>query len=352
MSDTIRDRQYLVSVTNKTIIRAIIVAISALLLYRFARSVSHYLVLISIAAFVALALNPFVDWVHKTVGSGRVLSVALSYLILFVIVGGFLTAIMPSLTSQTVNFINDVPTSLQNLKTEDSVAGRFARRTKITDDIDNFTQNFASHTQNISSFALNVAGRVTNAIVSIIAVLVLAFMMLIEGPRWGSKFWHLQPAKRRAHYKPLVEQMYTVITGYVNGQLLISLVGAAVSLVMLLLVGVPNALVLAGIIFLTGLIPLVGHPIGAAAVTLIALFASVDKALIVGIFYIVYLQVQTATIQPYIQSKANDMTPLTVFLAAIIGIAAGGFLGAFVAIPLAGCARILFLDYMRNRRPA
>ncbi len=351
MSDT-ENRSYVVSITNKTIFRAIVVAIVALLVFRFARSVSHYLILISVAAFVALALNPYVDWMHKTLGGGRLVAVALSYITLFVILGSFLTAIMPSLTSQTVNFINDVPANLQRLKTEDSTAGRFARRVKITDDIDNFTQNFSSHTQNISAFALNVAGRVTSAIVSIIAVLVLAFMMLTEGPRLARKFWQLQTARHRNHYKPLVDQMYGIITGYVNGQLLISLIGAAISLITLLLIGVPNALVLAGIIFLTGLIPLVGHPIGAAAVTLIALFSSVDKALIVGIFYIVYLQVQTATIQPYIQAKANDMTPLTVFIAAILGIAAGGFLGAFIAIPLAGCARILFLDYMRSRRPA
>ncbi len=349
MTEHDTSRQYVVSVTNRTIVTAIIAAIAALLVFRFTRSVSHYLELIALGAFVALALNPFVDWMQKAIGSGRNLAVLLSYLTMFAIVGGFLTAITPSLTSQTVSFISDAPRQLRNLKTEDTSVARFARRVKITDGVDNFTQDFASHAQNVSGFALNLAGRVTNALVSIIAVLVLSFMMLIEGPRWGAKFWQLQSAKHRIRYKPLVEQMYDVVTGYVNGQLLISLVGALITLVMLLIVGVPNAAVLAGIIFLTGLIPLIGHPIGAAAVTLIALFSSVDKAIVMGIFYIVYLQIQTATIQPYIQSKANDMTPLTVFIAAIIGIEAGGLLGAFIAIPLAGCLRILLIDYMEHR---
>ncbi len=346
------NNKYSITVASQTIIKIILVIAFVVVIFRFTRSVSHSLTLIAISAFLALALNPLANWMHKSIGGNRLLAVILTYITGLFIIGGFLVAITPTLADQTISFVNDVPSTLQSLKTEDTSIARFARQVKLTDEIDNFTQDFSSHTQDITKFALNVLGRVTSAVVSIIAVLVLTFMMLIEGPAWNKRFWQLQSEERRQHYEPLLKQMYNVVTGYVNGQVLISFIGAIITLVLLLILGVPNASVLASIVFLTGLIPLIGHPIGAVIVTLLTMFTSLDKGLIVGIFFIVYLQVQAATIQPYVQAKSNDMTPLTVFIAALIGVAIAGFLGAFLAIPLAGCVRILFLDYINRKKPS
>ncbi len=343
--------KYSITVTSQTIIKIILVITLVVIVFRFTRTVSHSLTLIAISAFLALALNPLASWMHRSIGGSRVLAVILTYITGLVIIGGFLIAITPTLANQTVSFVSDVPTTLQNLKTENTSVARFARQIKLTDEVDNFTQDFASHTQDITRFALNVIGRLTSAIVSIIAVLVLTFMMLIEGPSWSKRFWQMQNENRRHHYEPLFKQMYNVVTGYVNGQIIISFIGALITLVLLLILGVPNASVLAGIVFLTGLIPLIGHPIGAVIVTLLTAFVSLDKGIIVGLFFIVYLQVQAATIQPYIQAKSNDMTPLTVFISALAGIAVAGFLGAFLAIPIVGCAKILILDYLKQKKP-
>jgi len=66
-------------------------------------------------------------------------------------------------------------------------------------------------------------------------------------------------------------------------------------------------------------------------------------------YFIVYQQIENATIQPYIQSKGNELTPMLVFIAAILGVGVGGILGAFVAIPVAGCLKILADDYVESR---
>ena len=113
----------------------------------------------------------------------------------------------------------------------------------------------------------------------------------------------------------------------------------------------PNALALAGIVAVTGLIPLIGHPVGAFLVTVgVLLFTSPAKALIMLVFFVVYLQVQNMTIQPYIQSKKNNLSPLTVFVSAIIGIELAGFLGAFLIIPLVACLKIVLVDYLEHHR--
>jgi predicted PurR-regulated permease PerM len=65
-------------------------------------------------------------------------------------------------------------------------------------------------------------------------------------------------------------------------------------------------------------------------------------------YFVVYQQIENATIQPYIQSKGNELTPMLVFIAAILGVGFGGILGAFIAIPAAGCLKILADDYFET----
>ena len=350
MSKNAPGKEYTITVTNKTIVRILLVAAAAAVVLKFTRSVSQYLALIGIGAFVALALNPLVGWVHKHVGGKRPVAIIITFLALFSMVVGLLSAITPALASQTANFIDEFPSTLNELKTGDSTAARWSRDLKITEEIDNLSQDFSNNARDIGSFALNVAGRITNAVVSIIAIVVLAFMMLIEGPKIANKFWQLPPVANATRYRSLAERMYETVTGYVNGQIVVSAIGAAVTLLLLLIVGVPNALLLAGFTFLVGLIPLVGLPFGAAFIVLLGLFSSVDRALVLLVFYIIYWQIQNSTIQPYILSKSSDMSPLTVFMAALIGIEVGGILGALIAVPVAGCLRLLVLDYISQKR--
>ena len=171
---------------------------------------------------------------------------------------------------------------------------------------------------------------------------------------WLGKILRLQQPKHRAHRKELALQMYRVITNYVNGQLLIATIAAGFALVGMLIASTVfnvsiNAIGLAGIIALTGLIPMIGNTLGAAIVVLVCALSSFPLALTMAIFFLVYQQIENVTIQPYIQSRKNELTPLLVFIAALFGIGLGGLIGGFVAIPLAACIRILANDYYQNR---
>lgn len=144
--------------------------------------------------------------------------------------------------------------------------------------------------------------------------------------------------------------MYRVIKGYVNGQVVLAALAAVLILPALLILDVPYAIALAVVVFICGLIPLVGHTIGAIIVSLVALFHSPLSALLILIYYILYQQIENYIIQPRIQANSTNMSPLLVFTAVLIGVSFGGLLGGLVAIPLAGCARILLLDYLRFKK--
>jgi predicted PurR-regulated permease PerM len=107
-----------------------------------------------------------------------------------------------------------------------------------------------------------------------------------------------------------------------------------------------NAIALAGIVFLFALIPTIGTILGASIVALFSLFASPTLAIVMIVYFILYQQIENATIQPLIQSRGNELTPMLVFIAAVMGIGLGGVLGGFLAIPIAGCAKVLFDDWI------
>jgi predicted PurR-regulated permease PerM len=229
------------------------------------------------------------------------------------------------------------------------------KRYNLENEVDGLSDNLRERTKNIRQPVISTAGRIGSALIAIVTVLVLTFMMLVEGPEWSRRYWELHPTKDRAHDRKLAEQMYRVVTGYVNGQVLLAFIAASFAFVALLVASTllnvsVNAAGLAGILVFTGLIPMIGHTIGGTLVTLACLFVSVPLAIIMAVYFILYQQIENVTLQPYIQAKYNELTPLLVFVAALLGVGFGGLLGAFVAIPAVGCIKILVLDYLARRR--
>ena len=185
--------------------------------------------------------------------------------------------------------------------------------------------------------------------VAFITVLVLTFLMLVEGPQWLELAYKYVPEEQRRHTKYLARKIYGVVIGYVNGQLLIAFIAGMASLVAMVFLDIPNPIALAGLVTLTGLIPLIGATLGAVIVTVVALFQSLKQAIFILLFFIVYQQIENNAIQPYVQSKNLEISPLLVLVAVLAGVSMGGLIGGFLAIPIAASLRILALDYVKNR---
>ena len=350
--------QATITVTTETIVKSILVAVLVFVFLRFVGSVGHQLRLIGISLFLALALNPAVTWLTLRLKSkSRTRATGVAYVTVIVVLGSFLALVVPPLVRQTSDFVHDVPRIINDFRTQDSAVARTARRYNLDEQLDSLSQDFSSRiNRDFSKPVFTTANRILGTLVSIITVFVLTFMMLIEGPVWFARILALQPAAKRAHRKQIARRMYRVVTGYVNGQVLIAAIAAAFAMVVLLIgssladVSV-NAVALAGIIFLFGLIPLIGNTLGAAIVVLVCLFSSAPLAIGMAVYFLVYQQVENATLQPMIQARANQLTPLIVFTAALLGAGLGGLLGAFAAIPIAGCLRILLEERYKSLFP-
>lgn len=342
------------NIANRTIIRVLLWVAATFLLLAAISQASYALTLIFIAFFLALALNAPVYWLEKRLPGRkqhrhRTAATAVSFLVVVLALVGFLASIVPPLVRETGNFLQRVPALVDQVRDENSAVGSFIARYDLQDEIDDAAKQVSNRFGDIGTTALTGFGRVAESTVATLTVLVLTFMMLIEGPRWVRFFRDLVPDKRQARFDRLMGDMYRVVKGYVNGQVILAFIAALLILPVLIILDTPYPAALAVIVFIAGLIPLVGHTIGAIVVTLVTLFESPLAAVIILGYYILYQQIENYIIQPRVQANTTNMTPLLVFSAVIIGVSFGGLLGGLVAIPVAGCLRILLIDYLRTK---
>lgn len=344
-----------VSFTNRTVVRVVIFVIATLLLIGFFSRISAALQLIFMSAFLALALNPAVSWITRHLRSrSRVGGTAVAYVIVIGLLIGFFLLVVPPFVRQMVDLIGEIPTSVQDIENQDTPLVRFIQDNNLTEQYANIITDVKDNLQDITGRAISTATTVGSGIVAFVTVLVMTFMMLVEGPAWVQRVVAMQSKEKVDKRVKVLKDMYRLITGYVNGQLLIAFIAATFAFFALVIstaildVSI-NPIALACIVGLVGLIPMIGNTIAAVIVVLFCLFVSFPLALIMAVFFLVYQQVENATLQPYIQSKYNELTPLTVFVAAIIGVSVAGFLGALVAIPVVGCIRIYIKAYYGHK---
>lgn len=345
-----------VTVESRTIIRILLLSIVALMVIKFISNVADVLVLIFIAFFLALALNPAVSKISSMLKTkSRILATGVAYILVVVFLSAFIAFVVPPLVKQTSDFIKEVPSSIQDYKEGNSSARELIDKYNLEPQVDRFTADFSNRFGDVGKPILSTAGAIGSTVANTIIVLVLTFMMLVEGQVWLDRFWAAQNPAKRVHRKKLANRMYKVVTSYVNAQVIIAaLAGLFASIAIFILSQIfdapVNAIALGGIISLFALLPLIGTTLGAVVVVLACLLVSAPLAIAVAIFFVIYQQIENVTIQPYIQSRGNNLTPLIVFVAALIGVGFGGILGAFVAIPAAGCLKILLEDYFESHK--
>ncbi|MEX1995326.1 MAG: AI-2E family transporter, partial [Candidatus Saccharimonadales bacterium] len=248
----------------------------------------------------------------------------------------------------------DVPGIVQDFQTRDSSLSRLVERYNLNEQLSESASNFSQQYGNFGGAILQAGKKVFSVVISLLAVLVLTFMMLVEGPGWLKSLWRVVPDDNRVRHQLIVHKMYKAVTGFVNGQVIMAAVGGFATFVALMVAGqvlniTVNAVALAGIVAVFSLIPIFGTILSAITVVLFSALNSVTLGITMLIYYIVYQQIENLSLQPYIQSKVTQLTPMTVFVAALIGVGFGGLLGAIVAIPAAGAIKILLEDYLERR---
>ncbi|HEX7368451.1 MAG TPA: AI-2E family transporter [Candidatus Saccharimonadales bacterium] len=340
------------TITTQTFLRVVLLIIGTVIILAALHKATHAIVLIFIAFFLALALNAPVHWISEHLPGrsrgSRALATTVSFLIVIILLGAFVASLVPPLVRQTQNFISAAPHLVQDLRSENSATGKFVRDHHLEEDINKLSSQLGERLKNASGSAVSTVTRIGSSIFATLTILAMTFMMLVEGPRWLNFFRRLTPPRHRDDVDHLARDMYRVIKGYVNGQVTLAAIAAAFVVPMLFILHISYPIALMVVVFICGLIPMVGHTIGAIIVTIVALFHSVPAAIIILAYYILYQQIENYLIQPRIQANTTNLSPLLVFMSVVIGVSFSGLLGGLVAIPVMGCIRIAVLYFLER----
>lgn len=324
--------------------------------------VRNAIVILGIAAFLAIALNPPVTAIGKLLpGKSRVGATALAYILVVASLLGFFITVIPTIIEQMARFIRTLPGLVDEISRQTGwltdLVERYGVEQQYQDALSNIQSQAASIASSVGGSVFSSVGSIVEVFVTFIIILVLTFLMLIEGPTWTKRFWGLyQNKKRRDHHQHLVRRMYRVITGYVNGQVIISAISATCALVTIVIVSTifdmeaNLAIPIAVILFICGLIPMFGATIGAVIAGILLAISSIPGAFVFIIYYLVYQQIENNFISPTIQSRAVEISALTVLVALTVGLSLFGILGGLISIPIAGCLRVLVLDYLERNQ--
>jgi predicted PurR-regulated permease PerM len=183
-------------------------------------------------------------------------------------------------------------------------------------------------------------------------VLVLSFLMLLEAPRLLEGARAVLPEEHRERVSRVAADCSRAVTGYMAGNFLISVLAGVSTYLFLWAFDVPFRGVLALWVAVADLIPLVGATLGAAVVVFVAFLHSPVAGFAALAFFIVYQQVENHAVQPVVQSRTVNLSPLVVLVSVLAGVELAGMLGALVAIPVAGMIQVIVRDLWDHRRGA
>jgi predicted PurR-regulated permease PerM len=306
---------------------------------------------ILIAVFLALALNPAVNWLQAHGIRRRGLAAATAYLGTMAALAGVGALFIPTLVDEANSFARELPNYIQDLSEGRGPLGRLEREYDIVDRVrEQVSEGGASGLLGLSGTAVAITRSVLTAIVAIVTIAFLTFFMLLEGPGWMQRFYSLFPQQSRPRVEKIANDVYRTIGGYVSGNLFISVIAGVTSTIVLLVMGVPFAVALGLLVAILDLVPLAGATLAAIIVSTIAFLDSLPAGIVVLAFFIVYQQLENHVIQPVVYSRTVQLSPLAILIAVLIGAKLAGILGALAAIPVAGTIQVLLLAWLEVRR--
>lgn len=309
------------------------------------QALATILTYVGAALFLALGIDPAVNWLekHKFPRPIAILAVLAGILAIF---AGFVLAIIPVIADQVGNLVQQAPDLIDSVVKEKALENWWTDNLAWVGSYDEvvknvtgfFNDNLANITTGVLTTVVTIATGAFGGI--IVLILTLYFVASLSSIKRG--LYQLVPATKREKFIDISEQITDSVGKYVIGQATLGLANGVLTLIFLTILGailgdpIQYAALFAFIAFLFSLVPLVGTISGAVLITLgVLLFDGWPAVLIVGIYYLVYMQVEAYVISPTIMKRAVQVPGVVVVIAALAGGTLLGILGALVAIPVA-----------------
>jgi predicted PurR-regulated permease PerM len=311
---------------------------------------SHVLGFLVVALFLAAVLTPPVDFLQRRAHIRRGFATGFVIFVGLALLAAMLYSFIRPLVDQAQTFADNLPSIVEDAKNGKGTIGELVKRYKLDEYVDEHQDELQNQVRNLGSPALSVVVGVFTTLFAAITILVLTVLILMAGPRLSNGLLEVVPARHRDRVQRVATDAARAASGYVFGNLVISIIAGVATWIVLAILGVPYAGVLGLWVGFTDLIPLVGATIGAVPTILFAFLHSVPAGIVTTIFFVAYQQFENHVLQVTIMSRTVNVHPLTVLVSVLVGVELFGLLGALLAIPGAGVVQVVVRDLWDNRR--
>ncbi|MFC4060991.1 AI-2E family transporter [Planomonospora corallina] len=321
--------------------------LTAWLLVQAIAGAGSVLILIVVSLFLAVGLNPAVEALQRR-NLTRTLAITVVFLGVIALFAVFGLAVVPPLTVQSAEFVENVPAYVEQLQNHPLVRD-LDQRFQLLDRLQQYVTSGDFGNQlfgGVLGFGTVLLGAVFNSV----TVLVLTLYLLGSLTSIKEMGYRLVPRSRRTRARLLGDEIIQQVGGYVAGNLIVSLIAGVTTFVFLSVMQVPYALALSLVVALTDLIPLVGAFIGAGAASLVGFFVSPTVGIVCIVFFTVYQQIENYLIAPRVMKSSVDVPPLATIVSALLGGALLGVVGALLGIPIAAALLLIVREVFLPRQ--
>ncbi len=326
---------------NSPFVLGFLAALGVLLAYYLVQVVTDarsVIVLIVVSMFLAIGLNPAVEGLID-LGMRRTRAVLVVFAAVIGAFVGFGFAVVPPLVEQTTQLVETLPDLLTDLQRSETIRD-LDREYGVIERAQDFLATGNLGEQAFGGI-LDVGRVVLGTVFSAFTVLILTLYFLASLPAIKRQAYLLVPASRRQRVTLLGDEILSRIGSYVGGAATVAFLAGVSSLVFLSVIGIDYALPLSLLVGLLGIVPVVGATIAGLVVVAVALGESLGQGVACLVFYLVYQQVENYLLYPRIMSRSVDVPAAMTVMAALVGGALLGVVGALLAIPVAAAALLL-----------
>ena len=319
-------------------------AVIAITLLRALASASDVFILLIISIYLAAGLNPAIEFFVKR-GLRRGLSIFVVALSVIATAFLFIILVIPPVIRQVDLFIQSLPETIQSLTNNRQIA-RLNDQYQVIDNLVAQAQEWISGGQLFATLyggVIGVGKTVLSGTFALLTVFVLTLYFMAALPKFLSVIYRLAPASRRNRVSAIGDAITNRIGIFVGSQILIAATAALFITLYGLILDIPYAAALGMVVFFAGLIPLVGHFIGATIFSLVALTQSLGTAIAALVGYAIYQQIENYLVMPRIMKRSLSIPGIVTIVAALLGSALFGLIGAILAVPMAA-ALLLILE--------
>ncbi len=301
------------------------------------RNAASILVLIFIALFLAIGLNPAVTRLRRW-GLPRGLAVTVIALAVVLLLVGGIFALIPPLVTQTGQLIGNVPSYIESLQRNEAVRD-VVQRYEIVDKVQG-ALNAGTVTDALGG-VVGGAKLLFGTIFNVLTVLVLVIYFLAAFDRIKDGGYALVPRSRRERVRLLTDEILSKVGAYMVGAIAIAVLAGLSTWVFAMVVGLGYPFALAVVVAVCDLIPQIGATLGAIVVSLVGLADSLGSGIACIVFFVIYQQLENYLIYPNVMRRSVKVSDVAAVTAALLGVGLFGVIGALIAIPMVAAIQLI-----------